>query len=274
MKNKFIVILATCSLVAAILACNAPAAQNNNQPDYLSTITAQAALIPQTGNQVTDTPVPAQAATPTSSTVTANVTAATNCRMGPGTAYNIIASLTIGQNVTVVGQDKPDNYWIVDNPNGSGTCWLWGTYATITGDPTGLPQISPSMAPTPKATKTPKPTATSTQSLGALPAAPGDVFVGQQSCKLVKTKLGTYNYEATFYMSWDPATDPSVQGYHIYRDNSLLTTFEVGLIFYTDTITITGVSAVNLPTIKHTYDIESFNKAGSSKRIGGSAQCP
>lgn len=274
MPNKLIVILASCSLIAAILACNAPTAQNNNQPDYASTITAQAVLIAQTGNQSTDTPMPAQAATPTPSAVTADVTAATNCRTGPGTAYSVVASLTVGQNLTVVGQDTPDSYWIVNNPSGIGTCWLWGQSATVIGDPTGLPQISPSVAPTPKATKTPRPTATSTKDLGSAPAAPTNVTVGQQSCKLVKTNLGTYNYEATFIISWFPTSDPSVQGYHIYRDNSLISTFEVGQISYTDKVTITAINPATFTGVKETYEVQAYNKAGGSSRVGGTAQCP
>ncbi len=274
MKNKFIVILASCSLIAAILACNAPISQNNNQPDLAATITAQAAVIAQTGNQAADTQIPDQATPATSSVVTATITAATNCRSGPGTAYGIVTSLSVGQIVTVVGQDTADNYWIVNNPNGTDTCWLWGQAATVTGNTTGLPQMSPSTVPTPKATKTPKPTATPTKVQGSVPPAPTSVNVGAQSCKLVKTSLGTYNYEATFYISWAPTNDPSVQGYHIYRDNSLISTFEVGLISYTDKVTITAINPATFTGVKETYEVQAYNQAGGSSRIGGTAQCP
>ena len=42
MKNKLYPILASCTLILAILACNAPGGPSSNQPDLVATITAQA----------------------------------------------------------------------------------------------------------------------------------------------------------------------------------------------------------------------------------------
>jgi hypothetical protein len=42
MKNKLYPIAAACMLILAILACNVPGGQSNNQPDLAATITAQA----------------------------------------------------------------------------------------------------------------------------------------------------------------------------------------------------------------------------------------
>ncbi len=83
MKRRFIVAFAASSLVIAILACSAPAQPAQNQPDYVATITAQAALIGQPTAQATATTaaLPSQAptdipTTPTSSAATAQVTKA------------------------------------------------------------------------------------------------------------------------------------------------------------------------------------------------------
>lgn len=272
MSRNTVVAAAAFMLIGAILACNVPFGQTSSQPDFVATITAQAQALAQAGG----TPASTQVAGQTSAAVTANVTATTNCRSGPGTAYNIVTSLNAGQMVTVVGQDTADNYWIVDLPTGSGTCWLWGQYATITGDASKLPQMSRSVAAAPKATKTPKPTAQATntaQASGAVALPPTNVVVGKNFCDLSKTSLGTYNYQINFYITWEPPADPSLLGYYIYRDRQLLVTLGAGDIKYDDDITLTGISAASLPTVKHVYGVQAFNKYGGSKVVDGIASC-
>ena len=40
----------------------------------------------------------------------------------------------------VVGRNLNGNYWYIRNPNDSnGYCWLWGEYATVTGNFAALP---------------------------------------------------------------------------------------------------------------------------------------
>jgi hypothetical protein len=49
-----------------------------------------------------------------------------------------------------VGRDYTGNYWYIRNPNQSGGfCWLWGEYATVTGNWAVLPQYTPPPTPTP-----------------------------------------------------------------------------------------------------------------------------
>lgn len=283
MKNKSILTIAVAVMVGAILACNAPIGGSSGQPDYVATITAQAAMLGQSNSQAANTPAPGQPTTAAAAIVTATVTATTNCRMGPGTGYNIVTSLNVGQKVTVVGQDTADNYWIVDNPNANGTCWLWGQTSTLSGDPSGLPQLQPAAAlgpsasSTPKPTKTPKPTAQATDTAkpsGPPPADPANVTVGHYYCKLVKTALGTYNYQAGFYINWDQTPDPTVQGFHVYRNGDFLTTVGPTATGYTDAVTIDGVSATNLPVIDNKYSVESFSVNGTSRLWSGHSQCP
>jgi len=108
----------------------------------------------------TDVPAPTTAFTATSSVPMVSVSVATNCRVGPGLAYDQISVLLVGQQAEVVARSADGNYWVIRNPAGSGTCWLWGFYATVTGPTAGLPVWDPPPTPTPAATitNTPAPT--------------------------------------------------------------------------------------------------------------------
>ncbi len=68
-----------------------------------------------------------------------SVSLATNCRSGPARSHDWLGGLYPGQSAKVVGKYPDLNYWIIENPSGVGTCWLWGGYATVTGDITNLP---------------------------------------------------------------------------------------------------------------------------------------
>jgi hypothetical protein len=56
--------------------------------------------------------------------------------------------LQVGEQAEVVGKNTVANYWVIKNPDASGTCWLWGMYATVEGDTTNLPEITPPPTPT------------------------------------------------------------------------------------------------------------------------------
>lgn len=146
-------------LITLILtACGAPTpqAEPTSGPDLALTITAQAQLLQaltQTALAPTSTPEPtftsAPVLTETPSKVFVTVSANTNCRSGPGSEYEIVGALTIGQQAEVVGKSSTTNYWIINNPNAAGTCWLWAEYATITGQTASLQEfeIPPTVTP-------------------------------------------------------------------------------------------------------------------------------
>lgn len=88
--------------------------------------------------------------------VTVTVSQNTNCREGPGQEFNDVGALTPGQTAEVVGKDTVNNYWIIKLPsNPAVTCWLWGQYATVTGDTSQVANVptptkaGPSGAPNP-----------------------------------------------------------------------------------------------------------------------------
>jgi hypothetical protein len=87
-----------------------------------------------------------------------SVSVQTNCRSGPGSAYDIVGVFNVGQTSEIVGRSAATNYWIVKLPsNPTLTCTLWGQYATVVGDTSGLPVVNPPPTPTPKFTNTPTP---------------------------------------------------------------------------------------------------------------------
>lgn len=67
----------------------------------------------------------------------------TNCRTGPGVRYSIVGGLFVGEQAEVVGVSENREYWVIKNPLREGECWLWGGFATVTGDTSGLPRLTP-----------------------------------------------------------------------------------------------------------------------------------
>lgn len=69
---------------------------------------------------------------------TVSVSVDTQCRIGPGKEYIQLSGLVVGKTTKVVGKSADGLYWIVKNPTDIGNCWLWGEYATVTGDTSNL----------------------------------------------------------------------------------------------------------------------------------------
>ncbi len=93
--------------------------------------------------------------THTPSTITVSVSAETNCRSGPGTPYDILGVMLPGQTAEVIGRSADNSTWIIKLPsNPLITCWLWGQWATVTGNPATLPVYAIPPTPTPPVTFT------------------------------------------------------------------------------------------------------------------------
>jgi len=172
-------------LLIASQAC-APAGVMTPDPNAVSTAIAgtRAAALTQTaqpGIPITGQESPTPSATlaasetpfPTFTQVIlgtrVSVSVATNCRVGPGTAYARVGALLVGEVAEVVGRSADGrNYWIIRNPDRPGElCWLWGEHATLTGIAGGLPVFTPPPTPTP--TRTPTPSLTPTRTLTPSP---------------------------------------------------------------------------------------------------------
>jgi hypothetical protein len=123
------------------------AAQTLMAIDSASGLTTTATAIPQF------TPTPLQPAASTFTVTPAvpmvSVSVNTNCRSGPGVLYSILGVLPVGQSAQVVGQNTLSGYWIVNLSPQNVPCWLWNQYATVTGNTSGLPLVTPPAIPTP-----------------------------------------------------------------------------------------------------------------------------
>jgi len=96
--------------------------------------------------------------TPTALIPLISVSVPTNCRVGPGKVYRMVGALLVGETAQVYGRDPTWNYWYIRNPDSPNDfCWLWGEYATVTGNTSILPVYTPPPTPTPTLTQTPTP---------------------------------------------------------------------------------------------------------------------
>ncbi len=161
-------------LTITTLACGLENIQVVESPNLEMTITAQALVLQQQNGQapaaapgVVNPPVanatnppPANNVDPAvAGPVTVTVSAETNCRIGPGVIYSSVYSLPVGQVAEVVGKNTITNYWIIKIPGSNSTCWLWGKYATVSGNTAALVEVATLTPLPPTATKIP-PTAT------------------------------------------------------------------------------------------------------------------
>jgi hypothetical protein len=93
--------------------------------------------------------------TTTSQVPMVSVSTDTNCRFGPGSIYDYMGAFTVGQNAEVIGRSAASDYWVIRLPSTpSITCWIWGQYATVIGNTSGIPIIEPPPTPTPSRTPT------------------------------------------------------------------------------------------------------------------------
>jgi len=103
--------------------------------------------------------------TPTLGAPIVSVSVDTNCRFGPGNVYEYEGALLVGEEAPVVGKLADESYWYIENPDAPPPqCWIWGMYAALTGDQSGIPILTP--PPTP--TATPVPIAFHTEFAGAI----------------------------------------------------------------------------------------------------------
>lgn len=167
MFTKRSVLLIAAALVF-ILACNLPqptppveqinastaaaltvaAVVNQPQPSPLPSATSPASPL------ASFTPLPTLSPTPfytsTSSVPLISVSVDTNCRLGPGIAYERVGGLLVGETAEVVARDPDGEYWYIrDSESPTGFCWVWGKYATVTGNISILPIFTPPPTPTP-----------------------------------------------------------------------------------------------------------------------------
>ncbi|WKZ38966.1 MAG: SH3 domain-containing protein [Anaerolineales bacterium] len=264
-QRKFNLLLSLL-LVAALSACNLPGGEDlTPTPDLALTVTALAQ--PQetaTPSLPLDTATPeftaAPESTPTPSVPTVTVSTNTNCRTGPSTQYDLIGGLNVGQSAEVVGKSTSTGYWIIRTPGG-GTCWLWGQFATVSGNTANLPEY-----PTPP---TPTPSLTPTATLTLTPSIPTPVnnptFV--KNCAQINPgPPPIYLYQGV--LNWEDASN-NEDGFNIYRNGALLTSVPANTTSFN--LPPFGPFPMNVPI---QYGVEAFNVTGKASITVAIMTCP
>lgn len=253
------IFLLSAILILALLACNLPTGLSPEVPDLALTITAQARLLePGAPPAVQYTPLPASTSTPeftptisltpTSSVPTVTVSLNTNCRTGPGTQYDLIGALVIGQSAEVVGKNSTVNYWIIKTPGGSGTCWLWGQYATVSGNTSGLAEYAIPSTPTPS--PIPKPAA-----------------VKNLTANKVCLPLVLPNFQYSGNITWEDKSD-NEEGFNIYVNGGFAVAVGPNITTY-------PIPPLVFPAgFPYTMGVEAFNDAGKSAQKNVTFTCP
>lgn len=167
MPKSFSALTAFSLLLAASLACGLPAPASPPDPNALATSIVQtiaarqteaalanpstatftaSPLPPSPTSLPTLTAPPAFTATPEIPIISVSVD--TNCRSGPGILYPRVGILLVGETAEVVGRDPKGEYWYIRNPDQNPEyCWVWGEYATISGNTLYIAYMSPEPVP-------------------------------------------------------------------------------------------------------------------------------
>lgn len=238
-------------LIFALATYNIPVegAALHNEAQTAAASTLLAMITPQS----TATALPSPTATTPSSSPTSLPTAtftptyavpvltlrdATNCRTGPGLAYEIIVTYPINQRLEIVGRYEPGNFWLVksgDSPSGS--CWLWGEYADVAGSYWTVASVTP--PPTPVASVTPR---------ASRPQA--------ASLQEFKYYCNDINHTFSFEMTWGDRADNEA-GYRIFRDGWLVTELPAGSTSYAETISMPASRSAE-------YSVQVYNTTDSA----------
>lgn len=247
-------------LMLVLSACNLPSGETATEEvsDLALTVTAQALLLqnsPTPGPTSTPefTATPGASATPSVPQVTVSVN--TNCRTGPSTQYDNIDSLLIGQTATIVGKSTSTGYWIIQRLNGSGTCWLFPQYATVSGNTANLPEYP--VPPTPTPSKTPTPTATATI---APPAAVTNLAAAKICVPIILP-----NYQFGGNITWTDNSN-NEDGFRIYLGGASHGTVGANVTTY-------PIPPVLSPA-PITLSVEAYNAGGASAKVDIVIPCP
>ncbi len=197
---------------------------------------------------------------PASGAPTVTVSVATNCRTGPGQAYPSIYGHPVGVSAEVVGKNTSTNYWIIKIPGSNNTCWLWGQYATVTGDTSGLQNVA--IPPTPTLTITP--TFTPTKVVLQPPAAPSNLSQTSTCTKTNGPPIDTWSFNGTF--TWQDNSN-NEDGFRIYVYDPGFTVSGDRLIGTTGSNGTSYVLNLTVVAPTPTLRIEANNNAGASARV-------
>ena len=163
-----------------------------------------------------------------------------NCREGPGIQYRVITLIRAGQQATGVGVQG--TYWIVNNPNGDGTCWIPNEFSTPSGSTWELPTVS------------------SPPTITGVPLAAPTWSNWEYFCTATSG-----NTTMTMTLKWtDHAQNET--GYKVYRNGELVTTLGPDANTYVDNAAVSAGKEL-------IYAIEVFNETSHVSGTTINASC-
>ena len=106
-----------------------------------------------------------------------SVNAASECRTGPGPAYDTVETLSPGQEAEAVSRSADGEYWLIRDPaNPTILCWVESAHLTLLDDPHEIPIATPPPTPTPVGpTPVSSPTPVGPTPVGPTPVGPTPV---------------------------------------------------------------------------------------------------
>jgi hypothetical protein len=168
MRYPFKIILPIILLLSLVISCNFPAnpVSENSRATINGVDTTQDVktsstsslemppavktdeLKPINGTAIAAVSITPLQLTPLGGKATITSTEDTNCRKGPGTMYEIVGKLMVGQTSDVVAKYQSGKFWLIKNPaNPTQECWVWDETTKVTGDIASLPEATPPATP-------------------------------------------------------------------------------------------------------------------------------
>jgi hypothetical protein len=191
-----------------------------------------------------NTPTPASGPTgtitPTYSTPMLRVIEQTNCRTGPGQAYEVVYTYLPWKELVILGAYPQENYWLVKSPESpKGECWLWGEYVEVSGSY----WVVSSVTPPPTATIPP-------------PRAPSVEW--EYFCSSATSQIEVS-------LEWkDVATNET--GYRVIRNGQVIAELPADSTSFAETIEL-------VPGEKTIYEVEVYNSSGATRSTPVSFMC-
>lgn len=141
--------------LAATIAVNVAVEQTMAALQTQTSLTETAFALQNPTETPTPSPTPTSAYTATPEKITVSVSKDTYCRAGIFAKSPFVALMTAGQTYDVLAVNPDNSAYYVVEPNHTFTyCWLWGEFATVSGDVASLPVYTPQPLPTPTYTPT------------------------------------------------------------------------------------------------------------------------
>ncbi len=232
----FFLVLGALTLLGTSACGSAPVTPSGSDVNQAASTLVALAFEAATRTAQARPPTVAPSATPTFEKPRLYVNSNVQCRSSTSANSKVIAALTAGMTLDMIGKDSADSAWLVQVPGGAAPCWVRAADSSPGGSFQSLPEV------------TPQPPS------GHVPAAPTDL-----SWPFLCTYKDGVLYTIKTALSWDD-TAGDANGFRVYRNDQMIADLGADARAYADTADV--VLGSNL-----TYGVEAYNEAGASPRL-------